>query len=274
MMKKVISLAVLSALFFSCSKEQETGRKNDVSLVDTEVYEKYKEASNPENPWEHYGLIHNDILDELKSKKIEKPTMFSKKVNQLDVTINYTLEKFDEKYGNSVMETGKKSSVDEIKHILNDGENFYTNVIDEYTKDIKNVHIAIKDLFQVIERYSKDTFVEYADLKADIVAIESKIIEGDYFLSEEEKDFVLKITSIARHSFYYWSSQQKIVSKTGKRPLWKWIVVGAADIAGGITGSVAGALGASAGASTLVDWVAPDSELKENNSENEQEVAE
>lgn len=255
---KFLYLIVFFALF-SCSKEND--QQNEMK-IDAKVYEKYQEASNPDNPWEHFGLIHNDILDEYKLEKIKdlkkNPQMFAKKVNRMDEVIEFAFQKFDEKY--QVLGLEETSSVEQIKHILNDGDNFYANIVDEYTKEKANVHVAVKDFFKIIETFSGQN-ITYTDVKDEIIKFEKGILLGNYSLNKAEKDYILKMTSIARHSFYFWSNQKPRISKTG-RPWWKWVIVGLADVAGALTGKVKDALGASAGASTLIDWIAPDNVIE------------
>ncbi|WP_392447155.1 hypothetical protein ACF3OB_06490 [Capnocytophaga canis] len=266
MLRKIIHSVVVLGLLFSCSKEKENNHEGVNGLIDAKVYKAYKKASNPQNPWEHYGLIHNDILDELKAKKIKdfkkNPDLFGKSVKS-DENLDYALNRLNEKYGREGVDLGGESTKDEIKHILNDSDNFYANILEEYTGNNVNVNIAVKDLFRLIEDFSKQDEVQYESIKDEIVKFESKILDNTYSLNSEDKDFVLKMTSVARYSFYFWSNQSQPSSKTGKRPWWKWVVVGAADVAGGVTGNVAGALGASVSASVLVDWVAPEKEEKE-----------
>lgn len=266
-MKRIYLLSVISLLSFSCSKEnnnlekqtQKTKVENVVN-VNAKLYEKYKEAFNPTNPWEFYGAIHNDILDDLKVKEqlksvASRPSPLIQETNKMDEAISYSLTRLSEKYNILDVDLGKSSSIQEIKFILNDEKNSYSNVVDKYTSAYRPiVKKAINDFFAIIENLSEEN-ASYKDVKQSIIEFEESIIKRND-LKKEEKDYILKTTSIARYSSLFWSSQTSS-SNIFARPWWKWLTVVSADVAGGLTGNVAGALGASAGASTLVDWIAP-----------------
>ena len=128
-------------------------------------------------------------------------------------------------------------------------------------------------LFVIIRNSLTEEDLTYNILKKKIIDYEDKIIKSS--LNQADIDEILKVTSVARHSFYFWNKelgQTQENSILGKRPFWKWLVVGFADVAGAaagatagsltgvlaVAGGVAGAAGASSGASSLVDWISPD----------------
>lgn len=70
-----------------------------------------------------------------------------------------------------------------------------------------------------------------------ILSLEDTIL-NDTSLYGDDREYVLGITSISRHSFYYWNEYQKNnASKGNPYRWWQWVVVGAADAMGAAVGA-------------------------------------
>ena len=259
-MYKKTTAIVLFLLLLSCSKEnsetihlKEKGLDVVARIVDHQVYEKYQDALNFQNSKDFAGIIHNDILDELINEGKDKtvPRTEDEKINQ---TIEEVSIKLSEKYSDKGIDLGKKPSVDEIKFIVGDAKNFYSNVIEKSTiLNSLETQIVTKDFFSSMAELSSRENLNYNIVKSKIENFEKGIMENAK-LSSKEKDHILKATSIARNSFYYWedktvlwepkSPETTASGKGGK--WWKWILVTCADVAGYIAeGSIQSAITAS-----------------------------
>ena len=92
--------------------------------------------------------------------------------------------------------------------------------------------------------------MDYKTIYNKIIAFEQKIME-DKSISIKEKEILLESMSIARHSMYFWYNYYN--NPTGatyqaKKKWWHWLIIGLADVAGGVLGSSSGGLGAVKGA--------------------------
>jgi len=265
------TLVVGFFIFNGCSEATTEELNNNSSPeIQTSFYERDGMSSpdNPSNPWDIYGVIHNEILQEV----IDNQRCFG---NDTNAAINFALLKFEEKY--DPVSFGGKTSLAEIQVILQNFPNSYYNVVNTYS-DNQSVRSKLNDLFDIIYNSFDEDGLDYNIMKGRILSFEESILNDSHDLisasgiTATDMDVVLKTTSIARYSFYFWylntneigtPSYDYEVHGKKKRKWWKWLVVGAADVAGGATGGVWGALGTSAGASTLVDWVVPDEESEE-----------
>jgi|GEM_PF-969236 len=221
--------------------------------------------NNPSNPWDIYGVIHNEILQYVVNNQ-------GSLGNDTDATINFALTQFESRY--DPMSFGGYTSVSEIQNILHSFPNSYHNVISTYSYS-PNTKNKLRGLFDIIYSSFEEDDLDYNSMKNKIIDFEVNLLNGNsggaVSVNDVDKIIILKATSIARHSFYFWylntneidgpDFEYELEDGGGNRvnkKWWKWLVIGAADVAGGVTGNVAGALGASAGASTLVDEISPE----------------
>lgn len=270
-MKKILKVAAFVSLlgFFTvaCSKD-DISNSEDTELKNVKNYavSSYVDPYNSANVWDSIGVKHNEILSDLKANRAN--------LSSTDDYIGYSLYRFHERYDPYYTITTLTNS--EIRDVLTDSTYQYMNGIAAntyYSEDVKN---NILEFYHLLENISDEEDISYGDLKNYITNFEEYIIESS--LDSSDKDEVLKITSLARHSFYFWYIELGDVKTTTtifasrRKPIWKWIVVGVADIAGGVAGAtigsptgigaigggLAGGVGASAGAASLVDWISPD----------------
>lgn len=117
------------------------------------------------------------------------------------------------------------------------------------SEDVANQIAAMFNAFEI----KAETSDSYADFKKIVTDMETSITSSNT-LNRNDKITLLKATSIARYSLYYWFSFEDLMFKS-KRPVWKYITVACADILGGVlTGNVGTAISASAFATTVIDW--------------------
>lgn len=269
MKKVIIAFIVLTGVFaiYSCSVNDETNKDSNELMNDTPISYVLKEGESPyykQNKWDTCGVMHNNILKAVVANKINLGKVTN---DYIDYSNNQFHEIYDPNYTITTLTT------EQVRTVMADSTNYYVNVIDNNIHYTTTVKTSLSEFFMIIANSSTEENLTYSIMKNKIIRYEDNIIASN--ISETDKDEILKVTSVARHSLYFWNKELgdlTEISITGKRPIWKWIVVGLADVAGGaagatagsltgvlaVAGGVAGAAGASSGASSLVDWISPD----------------
>ena len=265
MYRKIITLVIIS-LLFSCDKENnetenhlnQNGSDAKIEIVNAKVYQKYEEALNLQNLNDFVGVIHNDILDELNVKNDNTQLADLSEDEVITKIISDVSTKLNQKYANKGINLGETPTVSQMKFIMSDAKNFYSNVIEQSTafRSLETQKLS-KKFFSTIANLSKEKDLNYNRIKTEIESFEREVMENSK-LSKTEKDYILQATSIARNSFYYWGEETifekpndpTISQKKGKGQGkgkgwggWKWITVGLADVAGfylggGVVGSI------------------------------------
>ena len=263
MYRKIITLVIIS-LLFSCDKENnetenhlnQNGSDAKIEIVNAKVYQKYEEALNLQNLNDFVGVIHNDILDELNVKNDNTQLADLSEDEVITKIISDVSTKLNQKYANKGINLGETPTVSQMKFIMSDAKNFYSNVIEQSTafRSLETQKLS-KKFFSTIANLSKEKDLNYNRIKTEIESFEREVMENSK-LSKTEKDYILQATSIARNSFYYWGEETifekpndpTISQKKGKGKGkgwggWKWITVGLADVAGfylggGVVGSI------------------------------------
>jgi hypothetical protein len=216
---------------------------------------------NSSNPWDDVGIYHNEALEYVK----EQAGSVANLAEYVGYSNTYVVNTFGEQMSMEELET-LLPSPDQVESILADEPNWYSNVIES-----SSYSAAVKEKFSNLIALIIDTDgyedADYCTVKGQIVDFEEQIL-ADETLSTEEKDQVLRVSSVARHSLYFWYMQYLETEGTAKRKWWQWLVVGVADVAGGIAGgiatgptvvgvvagAVAGAAGASSGAAAVMEY--------------------
>ncbi|WP_314333860.1 hypothetical protein [Capnocytophaga sputigena] len=263
MYRKIVTLVIVS-LLFSCDKENnetenhlnQNGSDAKMEVVNAQTYEKYQEALNFQNLNDFVGVIHNDILDELNVKNDNAQLANLSEDEVIAKIISDVSTKLNQKYANKGIDLGETPTVSQMKFIMSDAKNFYSNVIEQSTafRSLETQKLS-KKFFSTIANLSKEKDLNYNRIKTEIESFEREVMENSK-LSKTEKDYILQATSIARNSFYYWGEETifekpndpTISQKKGKGKGkgwggWKWITVGLADVAGfylggGVVGSI------------------------------------
>lgn len=274
-MKKLLTLSVAVTLLFSinaCQEDQEAKvSKNEITTF--AVTNKFGVSADfALNPYDNAGKVHNEILQKVVEKWDENLTT--------DDYINISRDEFFKLYPNenpAVFLSNVK-----IKSILDDSDNNYATILNNPNLN-PVVRNQMSSFIKLLIDFEATGNNDYADLKEKIVYFETSIINNTS-INDKDKAAILYVTSIGRHSAYFWNTiyldalanGYTPFSIMGKKPWWKWVAVGLADVAGGISGgaaagavsggvvliggAIAGAVGASAGASSLVDWISPPKE--------------
>ena len=266
MKSKTLSVFVLSILLVvACSKQNtdkpiDAEKQQPVSSLSSNSNAGCGDPSNSSNSWDSVGVYHNYALEYVKKQAFGGTADLKQ---YLDYSNNYMVSTFSSRVSN-IREL--LPSDDQIKSILNDSASYYSNVIDKspYSDGVKG---KFKELIGIITDEVGYEDADYCDIKVRIVEFEEKLL-ADGSLKTEEKDQVLKASSVARYSLYFWYNEYQASLETGKRKWWQWLIVGVADVAGGIAGgiatgptvvgvvagAVAGAAGASSGAAAVLEY--------------------
>ena len=179
-----------------------------MKVVNAQTYEEYQEALNFQNLNDFAGVIHNDILDELKGKEKNTQLVGLTEDEIIGKIIDEVSTKLRQKYANKGIDLGETPSVAQIKFIMSDAENLYSNVIKQSTtlRSIETQKVS-EEFFSNMANLSKEKELNYERIKTEIESFERGVM-GNSKLSKEEKDYILQGTSIARNSFYYWGKEK------------------------------------------------------------------
>ncbi len=205
-----------------------------------------KAQSNPKNPYDYAGKQHNKVIS--KSLKKYSITKFSDK--QL-AFVNNLIDSYNIK--------GKRLTINEINFIMDDYKNDFKNVINKSDLSSTGKKI-IQDLISNVIKMSYDEKITYTIFYNSVVSLENKILSNKK-LSPNDMKSLLELTSIARYSGFLWNDFYNIKNTSSKKSFqeniyikkwWKWLIIVAADVAGGVYGNVAGAASASTAANTIL----------------------
>lgn len=255
-----IIIATFGILVYSCSSDNETSLKSNDSLTSSRIQSMSKvDPANPKNNMDICGIRHNIVIEAVMNN--------SENLRTTDDYVKYSNLVFHEKFDNAYRI--EDISTKTVTSILADSENNYSNVI-ESKNFSKQTTAKLKELFALINDSKSDENLTYRAIRTKIIAFEDQILASTE-MTEDDKNEVLKASSIARHTLFFWSQRfgdSSTVNSLGlKRRWWQWLVIGIADVAGGVAGAtagsptgvgavagaVAGAAGASSGAASLVD---------------------
>ena len=266
MKRKTLSVLVLSILLVVACSKQGTEKPIDADQKQPAFSARSNEnggcgdPSNSSNPWDSVGVYHNYALEDVKKHALGGTADLKQYLNYSN---NYMVSTFSSRVPN-IREL--LPSEDQITSILADSASYYSNFIDKssYSEGVKG---KFKELIGIITDDIGYEDADYCDIKVRILEFEEKLL-ADGSLKTEEKDQVLKASSVARYSLYFWYNEYQASLETSKRKWWQWLVVGVADVAGGIAGgiatgatvvgavagAVAGAAGASSGAAAVLEY--------------------
>lgn len=265
----LVAVAFATILVFSCKKQFQTiedapqaqfsynfSREGEISCNTPE---------NADNLWDSVGIYHNQALEYVIQESEGQPKSIPTYIGYCNQFITNTFEK-------RVPDISSKLfSASSVEKLLSDTSTFFNNTIDS-SRFSGSVKTYFKSMISILKDTTDNNSFDYCFIKKKVVEFENTIA-NDTNLSESEKDEILRTTSIARYSLFYWNNtfQSKLSGgesiSVKKRKWWQWLIIGISDVAGGIAGGittgptvigtvagvVAGAAGASSGAATLVD---------------------
>uniref|UniRef100_UPI004049B8A1 hypothetical protein n=1 Tax=Flavobacterium sp. TaxID=239 RepID=UPI004049B8A1 len=273
----LINLVVIgiTMFFYSCSTEQNEPPQNNVSTSDLES-KSYNSSrvgiSTPENannPYDEVGVMHNVV--------IEKVMFNASNLVTTDDYINYAKTVSNDVYGINASNTVIPTNT-QIKTIIDDHSADFSNVISNSGYSTQ-AQLKLTELVNLLLEADRDLSIDYNTLKRQIITFEDDLI-NDITLSNIEKQNILQMSSVARHSTHFWYNimldtidyNETLSPNVAKKKWWKWAVVGVADVLGAIGGAsfgsptgivaigmaVIGSAGASGGAATVLNYFWPD----------------
>lgn len=240
---------MLSAILltgFSCSTED---RAADAYQLNDRIVMASKTGTA--NPFDYLGELHNNFMTDmhnLKPSKNEIPELALKFVKEN----GYDTSKFD---SNRVLEIMNESMTSE----------FTKEKVDDLGKRLRFSDEYKRELYKLADFFNGDSYENTDDIVNQLKEIETSYLQAK--VSDEEKQQLLSIIAIARHSTDYWISyypndiNEQNAPITSKRRWWARIfgaivsdVAGAViGAVGGPVGSVIGAVAASGGVQAVVD---------------------
>lgn len=216
-----------------------------LSIVSCEQKEKEFEgvyetkATNPKNPYDNIGILHNEMLgkilqkQEIKTKSGISTIPFNIATQELNLS---------------------EECIKEIEEVIS-FENYnddFKDFINKQKLEENAKEILITLFKQIREKNENGLFNDFSDFKNDIEVIENNIILNES-LTDYSKVQLLSLTATFRHSAQFWDLylQENEIQTRAKMKWWKWLIFGAADAIGGFAGGGAFSVGGATGASSL-----------------------
>lgn len=246
-----------TAFIYSCTKENEPmnpgSAGNPPVVMNTPPYTPCPNVENPANPYDHAGVVHNEILAYILSQKSQWSCGDNTQWIQTNVDLTATYMCANG-YGPSPSDYIATSAM------LN-------NVVNEYQSKTLDQLIegAGSEQLQDYDRQLFDEFSSYTDsnqidsLLDSIKELESEVMAST--LNPDEQKTFLETASIARYSSCYWFQEyQKSVTDwhcptnpapAGKFSWKKFFEVAFPDLVGGLAFSWLGPLGSAGGAAVV-----------------------
>ena len=224
----VVTMGVLALLVFSCNREKvQLSNEREIRAqmeelipsVETVLSENSGEfdlsVANDANPFDYVGLEHNKGLEKLlianntEETEIDDPIIYGRPLKE------FVREKM------SLIEFSKG----------------YPSVVDS----IKNAKVR-EGVSTILRRTREAKFNNVYEITVYLKEVDNGIRTAT-FLTEYEKEQLLSMTSTFRYSVNFWHEHSNVVNLEDdfqkKRVWWEWLIIGAADAAGGfIAGSV------------------------------------
>jgi len=247
----LFSLTILIAsLFWACDKNQQAVNVETLTVENTKVIN----PSNPNNPYDYCGELHNKGLKIVLEK-------FS--YNLSNVSYKECLKAVDDAVKNVLIRDGKlmskSTNLDEeelialIKLLLNDIPNEYENFIMSLDYDY-NTKIELLTFFKEIISMSEYEEITYEYIINKVLEFENKVINNDIYIIELDKEVVLTCAAILRYSLSLWADEEIRGGDAPKMKWYHWLILAGADAAGGSGGGVIGAIGCSSFALEVIKW--------------------
>jgi len=250
-------IAVVSiVLVWSCNRQEqlseEVGMQEDNSLSFAEIYNLISDAdieraANPDNPYDYVGRLHFIGIDYVLSRATPQFESIVSEVNDFSATELMTK-------GAGVATPANILTQEQVDQIIHEAMSFDINIDNMSSSMLKNevdrLEATITNLFENQENGS------YENIKSQIVRYEAQVVSNNSLL-ESEKRTVLEATSIFRYSTAQWEGAVPVLPvenvpvdiEANKIKWWQWIVIGLADVGGGVAGgAIAPGSGVVAGA--------------------------
>jgi len=237
------------AVFAACKKENRmiaiskyvsTGNINATVMMST--------PENPLNPYDSLGYWHNRIVNYILDCK-------ENTVPDANVSTQCVLQFYKQLYDMDL----PASSFTTVSRTVDESNADIQNVITGCSYD-EIVKLKLESLIQMIHKLS-DNKSTYPVIKTAITGFENGVMQ-DKLLSAEDSEAILKVTSIARFSIYYWMDVFHAAEQGDAfflKNVVKWIAATTSDIGGAIVSGndVAYAADCSAYAYDLITYSMP-----------------
>jgi hypothetical protein len=209
-LKSLLLLATVGLLpFASCKKTSQTATVSSTqkTLHLSDYVYSQDDAANPNNPYDNVGFQHNNILQATRSIWTNSSKTFN------DV---YTGEATY--YHNNVDATvvvPQESSMQALYNtLIADVTNWESNTIASSNLSATGKSYA-NQLFGCLANIDPNAY--YADFKNNVIAVEGQISQNQS-LSSDEKQRLLTMASVLRHSTLYWLNESVGQNTDGSNP--------------------------------------------------------
>ncbi|MCE3295270.1 MAG: hypothetical protein K0R65_984 [Crocinitomicaceae bacterium] len=234
-MKKLIfgmGISVLvPVLFVSCEKET-------IQKVENHEHKKVdqiKNGNNFVNPQNDIGELHNTILEEIKQYSIDHDLV-------LDQEQSFSfIQDFLKSSGYENHLTFEQAHAE----FENYNQKTFNDLLIEYKNNHKISELQYEYLVNLESGISESkNFGEFKNHLNDL----NLAISIDYFATEDERQQLFRLTSIAEHSYKFWISTYNMYGNNLNKKGGKIFFTVLADVGGGLLCAPAGPGGAIAGA--------------------------
>lgn len=243
-------MTVVIAVFVSCKKEDNmnvaisqsvnVGNANSITIMSV--------PENLLNPYDSVGCLHNRIVAYVLGCK-------GNTAPDANTSTQYVMQFYKQLYGVDLPATFFAT----VSSTVNKSRADIQNVIAGCSYD-QMVKLKLDSLLRMINEFSDDN-ISYPAIKNAIGDFENGVIQ-DNLLPSEDSEAILRITSIARFSIYYWMDVFKEPlqgTAFSIKHIVKWIAATTSDIGGAIVSGndVAYAADCSAYAYDLITYSMP-----------------
>lgn len=205
---------------------------------------------NPDNPYDASGIKHNEIVME-----------FLKRYGNEKLSIQKTLDLTNELCDEHELK-GERLTLKQFNYGVIDIKNSFSGTVEKSNLSYTG-KIELQRLLDFIVSNGFKGGVGLEEVVIYIKDFESSIMQNRE-LTESDKASLLQLSSVGRHSVGMWYKiyNSPTAEKVGQKrtPGWlRWLIVGAADVAGGAAGggafSVATGVAASTTTNTFISTV-------------------
>lgn len=249
------ALVIVALLFWACDKNQQVVNVEEPTIEGSKLIN----PSNPNNPYDYVGELHNKglriLLDEFpKSKefKVRECIPFARQTfDKILAESNIVMSK------STVNLEDNEEFMNSLEFLMDDMKNNFENFINSLDFDTNTV-VEVQNLFSEIFVMSKNEEVTFSDIFDKIVGFETKVLDNTIAIQSNEREAVLGGTSTLRHSLSFWLEEldmnelyineefNDLFLLYGKT--WPLFVIGGCDALGAVIGGIfGGGVGAGAG---------------------------
>ena len=192
--------------------------------------------ANSKNPYDSAGKIHNDVVTE-----------FLTKYGSQNLSTSKTIELTNAICDSRGME-GPRLTEMQFNAGMKDIKNNFKETVSKSSLS-SNGKIELQRLFDYMVNGGFKGGITIQESTAFILNFEDQIL-ANKSLTQSDKKFILESSSVARYSTSMWNNIESKSSESQK-PRWiRWLIVAAADVAGGVAGGGAFSVPLGAAAST------------------------